>query len=50
MLQLKAARAGDAGRGFSVVADEIRKLATNSKENVSQIDDITKGIREAIVI
>lgn len=47
---IEAARAGDAGRGFSVVADEIRKLATNSKENVSQIDDITKGIREAIVI
>ena len=45
---IEAARAGDAGRGFSVVADEIRKLATNSKENVSQIDAITKGIREAI--
>jgi len=45
---IEAARAGEAGRGFSVVADEIRKLATNSKQNVSQIDDITKGIREAI--
>ena len=45
---IEAARAGDAGRGFSVVADEIRKLATNSKENVTQIDEITKGIQEAI--
>ena len=45
---IEAARAGDAGRGFSVVADEIRKLAINSKENATQIDEITKGIREAI--
>ncbi|WP_425457670.1 methyl-accepting chemotaxis protein [Bacillus massilioanorexius] len=45
---IEAARAGDAGRGFAVVADEIRKLATNSKENVAQIDDITKGIQGAI--
>ena len=45
---IEAARAGEAGRGFSVVADEIRKLATNSKENVTQIDEITKGIQQAI--
>lgn len=45
---IEAARAGEAGRGFSVVADEIRKLATNSKENVSQIDEISKGIQLAI--
>lgn len=45
---IEAARAGEAGRGFSVVADEIRKLATNSKENVSQIDEITKAIQQAI--
>jgi len=45
---IEAARAGEVGKGFSVVADEIRKLATSSKENVTQIDDITKGIQEAI--
>ncbi|ASV66600.1 methyl-accepting chemotaxis protein [Cytobacillus sp. FSL W7-1323] len=41
---IEAARAGDAGRGFSVVAEEIRKLASNSKDHVSQIDQITKSI------
>ncbi len=41
---IEAARAGDVGKGFSVVANEIRKLATNSKENVNQINDITKNI------
>lgn len=43
---IEAARAGDVGRGFSVVADEIRKLATSSKENVDQINGITKNIQE----
>ncbi len=42
---IEAARAGDVGKGFSVVANEIRKLATNSKENVNQINDITKNIQ-----
>ena len=41
---IEAARAGEVGKGFSVVAEEIRKLATNSKENVNQINDITKNI------
>jgi methyl-accepting chemotaxis protein len=37
------------GRGFSVVADEIRKLATSSKENVNQINDITNTIQNLLL-
>ena len=45
MLLSKRQELGKSG-GFSVVADEIRKLATSSKENVDQINGITKNIQE----
>lgn len=45
---IEAARAGDAGRGFSVVANEIRKLAEESQKASLDINSIIKNVNASL--
>lgn len=45
---IEAAHAGDAGRGFTIVADEITKLAASSSETAEQIKEISASVLNAV--
>jgi uncharacterized protein YoxC len=45
---IEAARAGESGRGFNVVAQEIRKLSNSSNESISKIENVIKNISTSI--
>jgi len=47
---IEAARAGEHGRGFAVVADEVRKLAQSSRESSDKISTLLSSLREASVV
>ncbi len=47
---IEAARAGEAGRGFAVVADEVRSLAQRTQSSTLEIESIITAIQQGTVV